>query len=71
MAKIALLPGDGIGVEITKQAALVLETVSAKYGLDLELNEGLLEALHMIRPEQRSHLRQSSSFKRATLYLGQ
>ena len=41
MAKIALLPGDGIGVEITKQAALVLETVSAKYGLDLELNEGL------------------------------
>jgi len=39
--KIALLPGDGIGVEITREAVRVLETVSAKYGLDLEIKEGL------------------------------
>lgn len=41
MPRIALLPGDGIGVEITRQAARVLEAASARYGLDLELTEGL------------------------------
>src|ERR1700676_4552831 len=40
--KILLLPGDGIGVEVTRAAASVLKTVSKKFGHTLELTEGLV-----------------------------
>ena len=39
--KILLLPGDGVGVEVTRAAVDVLETVAKKFGHTLELSEGL------------------------------
>jgi len=40
--KILLLPGDGIGTEVTHEAKKVLNQVAAAYGHDLLLTEGLL-----------------------------
>lgn len=39
---ILLLPGDGIGVEVTEQAVKVLKHVASNYGHELALSEGLL-----------------------------
>ena len=33
--KIAVVPGDGIGQEITEEAVRILKAVDAKFGLDL------------------------------------
>jgi len=41
-AKIAILPGDGIGPEVTREAVKVLEAVAAKYGHEFDLPEGLI-----------------------------
>lgn len=38
--KIAVLPGDGIGPEITKETIKVLEKVAAKFSLNIELTYG-------------------------------
>jgi 3-isopropylmalate dehydrogenase len=40
--KILLLPGDGIGAEVTGAAVEVLKAVAKKFGHTLELSEGLL-----------------------------
>lgn len=40
--KIAVLPGDGIGPEIVEQGVKALKAVSAKFGVDFELKEGLI-----------------------------
>ncbi len=40
--KILLLPGDGIGVEVTRAAVEVLHAVAKKFGHTLDLSEGLL-----------------------------
>ena len=40
--KILILPGDGIGTEVTGAAVDVLKTVAKKFGHTLELSEGLL-----------------------------
>lgn len=40
--KILILPGDGIGAEVTREAVRVLETVARKYRHELSLSEGLL-----------------------------
>jgi len=40
--KILILPGDGIGTEVTKAATTVLDAVAKKFGHTLELSEGLL-----------------------------
>ena len=40
--KIALIPGDGIGPEIIKQALKVLEAVSHKYNVDFSFTELLM-----------------------------
>jgi 3-isopropylmalate dehydrogenase len=40
--KILLLPGDGIGVEVTTEAVRVLREVASRFGHDLSLTEGLL-----------------------------
>lgn len=40
--KLAVLPGDGIGVEVTKEAVKVLQKISEKYGHNFELKEGLI-----------------------------
>lgn len=39
---ILLLPGDGIGVEVTAEAVKVLNHVAAAYGHDVAFSEGLL-----------------------------
>jgi len=40
--KILLLPGDGIGAEVTAAAVDVLQAVANKFGHTLELSEGLI-----------------------------
>lgn len=40
--RIAVLPGDGIGVEVTVEASRVLGVVAKESGLGLELEEGLI-----------------------------
>src|SRR5260221_2226162 len=40
--KICVLPGDGIGVEVTREAVHVLKTAASKFGHTLELTEGLM-----------------------------
>ena len=42
MHKIAVLPGDGIGREITPEAVRVLKMVGERYGLEFEFTEGLI-----------------------------
>lgn len=40
--KVAVLPGDGIGVEIVPEALKVLEAIGEKYGHKFEFTEGLI-----------------------------
>src|SRR5438477_3979983 len=40
--KILVLPGDGIGTEVTAEAVRVLKRVAEKWGHSLQLSEGLL-----------------------------
>jgi len=42
---IAILPGDGIGPEVTKQAKKVLQTVAEKFGHTFTFKEGLIGAV--------------------------
>lgn len=44
MKKIAVLPGDGIGPEVTAQAIKVLNAVSATFGEEFEYQEALIGA---------------------------
>src|SRR5229473_631141 len=39
---VLILPGDGIGAEVTREAVKVLERVSRRFGHQLSLSEGLL-----------------------------
>jgi len=39
---VLILPGDGIGEEVTREAVKVLNAVGAKFGHELQLTEGLL-----------------------------
>ncbi len=41
-AKIALLPGDGIGPEVLQAAVTVLDTLSGKFGHEFEYEEALI-----------------------------
>ncbi|HEX2488119.1 MAG TPA: isocitrate/isopropylmalate family dehydrogenase, partial [Blastocatellia bacterium] len=40
--KITILPGDGIGVEVTREAVACLETIAKKFGHEFEFNEQLI-----------------------------
>ncbi|MBI3457878.1 MAG: 3-isopropylmalate dehydrogenase [Candidatus Rokubacteria bacterium] len=40
--RIAVLPGDGIGVEVTREAVRVLQAVAKSAGVGLELEEGII-----------------------------
>ncbi|MCL2402564.1 MAG: isocitrate/isopropylmalate family dehydrogenase, partial [Oscillospiraceae bacterium] len=40
--KITVLPGDGVGPEVTAQAVLVLEAAGAKHGFALEFTTALI-----------------------------
>ena len=42
MDRIVVLPGDGIGPEVTQQAQRVLEAVASKHGIKLEFEEALI-----------------------------
>jgi 3-isopropylmalate dehydrogenase len=42
MERVLVLPGDGIGPEVTAEAVRVLEQVAPRHGLELSLEEGLL-----------------------------
>ena len=42
--KIAVLPGDGIGPEVTDQALKVLKAVAKKYNHTFEFRKGLVGA---------------------------
>ena len=42
MYKIAVLPGDGIGPEITEQALKALKAVAEHYGHDFQFTEALV-----------------------------
>src|SRR5689334_17508183 len=39
MKRLAIIPGDGIGVEVVAQAKRVIERVNTEYGLSLEFVE--------------------------------
>jgi 3-isopropylmalate dehydrogenase len=41
-AKVLLLPGDGIGTEVTDQAAKLIRAVADIHGLDIKLEEALI-----------------------------
>lgn len=42
MVKVAVLPGDGIGPEVVAEAVKVMRAVGEKYGIQWELEEGLV-----------------------------
>ena len=42
MTRIVLLPGDGIGPEVTKQAHRVLESAAIRHGISLSFEEALI-----------------------------
>ena len=42
--KIVVLPGDGIGPEVTAQAVKVLKVIGSKYHIDFEFDYGLIGA---------------------------
>ena len=42
---IAVLPGDGIGPEVTNEAIKVLDIISKKYNHKVNLSEGLVGAV--------------------------
>ncbi|MGY0215978.1 3-isopropylmalate dehydrogenase [Endozoicomonadaceae bacterium StTr2] len=42
MSKVLVLPGDGIGPEITTEAIRVLDAVKARFDLDIEVDYGLV-----------------------------
>ncbi|MDX2427137.1 MAG: 3-isopropylmalate dehydrogenase [Xanthomonadales bacterium] len=41
-AKIVLLPGDGIGPEVTREAELLIKAVAQIHGIDIEMQSGLI-----------------------------
>lgn len=41
-AKILVMPGDGVGPEICREAVCVLEMLASDHGLDIELDEALV-----------------------------
>jgi len=41
-ARVLVLPGDGIGPEVTAEAARVLEAAAARHGITIEIEEGLI-----------------------------
>jgi 3-isopropylmalate dehydrogenase len=62
---ILVLPGDGIGAEVTREAVRVLERVAEKYGHELHMAEGLLGGVAIHRtgtpfPEETARLAQEA-----------
>jgi 3-isopropylmalate dehydrogenase len=49
MPRIAIIPGDGIGLEVTREAVRVLESASGHYGFPLEMTHWDLGADRFLR----------------------
>jgi 3-isopropylmalate dehydrogenase len=49
MPRIAIIPGDGIGVEVTAEAVKLLRHVAARHGIDVRLDEWDLGAERYLR----------------------
>ena len=45
MQQVLILPGDGIGPEVTGQAVRVLEAAAKRFGLRLGFESGLIDKL--------------------------
>ena len=41
-SKILMLPGDGIGVEVTAEAEKLIKALAELYGVDIEMESGLI-----------------------------
>ena len=55
---ILVLPGDGIGIEITREGVKVLKAVAAVFGHELNLSEGLIGGASLDatgEPDHRGH----------------
>ncbi len=69
MAKIAVIPGDGAGIEVAKEGARVLEAVGRSKGLSLELEwfdfgaERYLKTGVGLPPGQLERFRDSSQYR--------
>jgi 3-isopropylmalate dehydrogenase len=66
---ILLLPGDGIGVEVTEQAVRVLREVASRFGHELSLTEELLGGIAIKQtgdpfPEETRRLALEADFNR-------
>ncbi len=62
---ILILPGDGIGVEVTREAVRVLERVASRFGHQLEHRAGLLGGIAIHKtgspfPAETEHLAQAA-----------
>ena len=57
---VLVLPGDGIGTEVTREAVRVLRHVAGKWNHTLNLTEGLLGGIAIHRPARRSPRRRRS-----------
>jgi 3-isopropylmalate dehydrogenase len=52
---VLVLPGDGIGTEVTREAVRVLRQVAAKWNHQLKITEGLLGGIAIHRRPPRRH----------------
>ena len=67
--KITVLPGDGIGQEVTVQASRVLKHVAEKFDLHVELDEAATKTLHLTMLDSLSDNDISYSRKVASLFI--
>lgn len=49
MQKVAVIPGDGIGPEVVREARRVIDAVSERHGLDIDFEEFPLGAGHYLK----------------------
>jgi 3-isopropylmalate dehydrogenase len=70
MFPIAVLPGDGIGVEVVAEAVRVLQAADRRFQLGLELREGLIgwAAVRAGRPRLPEETRRLVAGSRAVLF---
>jgi len=72
MQKIAIIPGDGIGVDVTREAVKVLRRVNDVHRLDLQLEEFPFGADHFLKTGVSLPPGQMDDFRKnyAVIYLG-
>ena len=69
--RVLVLPGDGIGTEVTREAVRVLRYVAGKWNHPLHIAEGLLGDVECLRGRQRDRLLQTDEARRALIGPGQ